>query len=106
MRALEAILLQIREYRLRGGLAKMRAYTVYSIRTSGGKSHSIVHSEDEHGLIAQYCQSLNGDSIPIPRSPVQIMAAIDADQREELEAMIKCVFQRERQVFWFGRTSK
>ncbi|XP_065223364.1 dystrophin, isoforms A/C/F/G/H-like isoform X4 [Planococcus citri] len=46
-------------------------------------------SEDEHRLIAQYCQSLNGDSIPVPKSPVQIIAAIDADQRQELEAMIK-----------------
>lgn len=49
-------------------------------------------SEDEHQLIAQYCQSLNGGSetLPsVPRSPVQIMVAIDADQRHELEAMIK-----------------
>lgn len=52
-----------------------------------------IFSEDEHQLIAQYCQSLNGGSetLPssIPRSPVQIMVAIDADQRHELEAMIK-----------------
>ncbi|KAK7605202.1 hypothetical protein V9T40_007060 [Parthenolecanium corni] len=53
------------------------------------RSNSTPDSEDEHRLIAQYCQSLNGDVIPVPRSPVQIMAAIDADQREELEAMIK-----------------
>lgn len=32
--------------------------------------------------------------MPVPRSPVQIMAAIDAEQREELEAMIRLV--------WFG----
>jgi len=52
----------------------------------------IVFSEDEHHLIAQYCQSLNGGSetLPsVPRSPVQIMVAIDADQRHELETMIK-----------------
>lgn len=51
------------------------------------------HREDEHQLIAQYCQSLNGgvgDSA-VPRSPVQVMAAIDQEQREELEAMIRFV---------------
>lgn len=51
----------------------------------------MVFREDEHQLIAQYCQSLNGriaDS-SIPRSPVQVMAAIDQEQREELEAMIR-----------------
>lgn len=46
--------------------------------------------EDEHQLIAQYCQSLNGgESVPVPRSPVQVMVAIDQEQREELEAMIR-----------------
>ncbi|XP_046399571.1 dystrophin, isoforms A/C/F/G/H-like isoform X4 [Ischnura elegans] len=67
-----------------------------------GRSHSTPDSDDEHQLIAQYCQSLNGDglrgvlgeslslSLPnVPRSPVQIMVAIDAEQREELEAMIR-----------------
>ncbi|XP_063241315.1 dystrophin, isoforms A/C/F/G/H-like [Bacillus rossius redtenbacheri] len=54
------------------------------------RSNSTPDSDDEHQLIAQYCQSLNGgDSVPVPRSPVQIMAAIDAEQREELEAMIR-----------------
>ncbi|VVC26815.1 Hypothetical protein CINCED_3A012694 [Cinara cedri] len=56
------------------------------------RSNSTPDSEDEHQLIAQYCQSLNGGSetLPsVPRSPVQIMVAIDADQRLELEAMIK-----------------
>ncbi|XP_059471698.1 dystrophin, isoforms A/C/F/G/H isoform X9 [Neocloeon triangulifer] len=49
-------------------------------------------SEDEHQLIAQYCQSLNGgpgEPLIAPRSPVQILAAVDAGQREELEAMIR-----------------
>ncbi|XP_022178731.1 dystrophin, isoforms A/C/F/G/H-like isoform X1 [Myzus persicae] len=56
------------------------------------RSNSTPDSEDEHHLIAQYCQSLNGGSetLPsVPRSPVQIMVAIDADQRHELETMIK-----------------
>jgi hypothetical protein len=54
--------------------------------------HLNAYSEDEHQLIAQYCQSLNGGPgkpLTAPRSPVQIMVAIDAEQREELEAMIR-----------------
>ncbi|XP_021924412.1 dystrophin-like isoform X3 [Zootermopsis nevadensis] len=54
------------------------------------RSNSTPDSDDEHQLIAQYCQSLNGgDTVPVPRSPVQIMVAIDQEQREELEAMIR-----------------
>lgn len=44
------------------------------------------YSDDEHQLIAQYCQSLPTNG---PKSPVQVMAAMDAEQREELEAMIQ-----------------
>ncbi|XP_055627609.1 dystrophin, isoforms A/C/F/G/H isoform X2 [Toxorhynchites rutilus septentrionalis] len=53
----------------------------------GTRSNSTPDSDEEHQLIAQYCQSLpdNGG----PKSPVQVMAAMDAEQREELEAMIK-----------------
>lgn len=56
------------------------------------ESVCLYHRDDEHQLIAQYCQSLNGgDAVPVPRSPVQIMVAIDQEQREELEAMIRYV---------------
>jgi hypothetical protein len=57
--------------------------------------------DDEHQLIAQYCQSLNGgDAVLVPRSPVQIMVAIDQEQREELEAMIQYVkAQPVRQIY-------
>jgi chaperonin cofactor prefoldin len=49
------------------------------------------YREDEHSLIAQYCQSLSrGDGI-IPRSPIQIVAAIDAEQSEQLEAVIRAL---------------
>lgn len=50
-------------------------------------------SEDEHGLIAQYCQSLSSSDapLPVPRSPLQIMAAVDAEQKDELEQMIRFV---------------
>lgn len=48
-------------------------------------------SEDEHGLIAQYCQSLSSSDapFPVPKSPLQIMASVDADQKDELEQMIR-----------------
>ncbi|XP_035828500.1 dystrophin isoform X9 [Aplysia californica] len=46
--------------------------------------------EDEHHLIAQYCSSLKGDpSSHALKSPMQIMMAVDADQRQQLENMIR-----------------
>ncbi|CAL1537370.1 unnamed protein product [Lymnaea stagnalis] len=54
------------------------------------KSKYIIKREDEHHLIAQYCSSLNGDpSSHALKSPMQIMMAVDADQRQELESMIR-----------------
>ncbi|KAL5273223.1 hypothetical protein ACFFRR_000158 [Megaselia abdita] len=56
----------------------------------GTGSNSTPDSDDEHQLIAQYCQALPGNSTNGgPKSPVQVMAAMDADQREELEKIIK-----------------
>lgn len=56
----------------------------------GTGSNSTPDSDDEHQLIAQYCQALPGNSSNGgPKSPVQVMAAMDADQREELEKIIK-----------------
>jgi len=52
----------------------------------GTRSNSTPDSDDEHQLIAQYCQSLPNNG---PKSPVQVMAAVDAEQREELEAIIR-----------------
>uniref|UniRef100_A0A0N8BMF8 Dystrophin major muscle n=2 Tax=Daphnia magna TaxID=35525 RepID=A0A0N8BMF8_9CRUS len=51
-------------------------------------------SEDEHQLIAQYCRSLNGDALGmsmgvVPRSPVQLLAALDSNHKEEIETMIR-----------------
>ncbi|CAB3368934.1 Hypothetical predicted protein [Cloeon dipterum] len=66
--------------------------TTPSDRGTHQRSNSTPDSEDEHQLIAQYCQSLNGgpgEPLIAPRSPVQILAAVDAGQREELEAMIR-----------------
>ena len=42
-------------------------------------------------MIAQYCQKLhNGDLISsVPDSPLSLMAEIDAEQRHELEMMIR-----------------
>jgi len=51
----------------------------------------LLNSEDEHSLIAQYCQSLSrGDGV-IPRSPIQIVAAMDAEQSEQLESVIRAL---------------
>lgn len=51
------------------------------------RNNSTPDSDDEHQLIAQYCQTFpnNGG----PKSPLQVMAAVDAEQREELEAIIQ-----------------
>lgn len=68
---------------------------------SGTGSNSTPDSDDEHQLIAQYCMALpvnngtaagandNRCSAGAPKSPVQVMAAMDAEQREELEAIIR-----------------
>ncbi|KFB45500.1 AGAP010261-PA-like protein [Anopheles sinensis] len=61
----------------------------------GTRTNSTPDSDDEHQLIAQYCQSLPaagntaGGGNGGPKSPVQVMAAMEAEQREELETMIK-----------------
>ncbi|KAG8265845.1 hypothetical protein J6590_085245 [Homalodisca vitripennis] len=56
------------------------------------RTNSTPDSEDEHQLTAQYCQSLNGgELVPVPRSPGQIMEAIEQEQWEELEAMIRAL---------------
>lgn len=45
--------------------------------------------DDEHRLIADYCQSLENTGIgPPPASPGQLMLVIDEEQRAELQAMI------------------
>ncbi|XP_052240299.1 dystrophin-like isoform X2 [Dreissena polymorpha] len=50
---------------------------------------TIPEENEEHNLIAQYCQSLNGDkSSHALKSPMQIMMAVDVHQKTELEAMI------------------
>lgn len=41
--------------------------------------------DDEHRLIADYCQSLDG----VPASPGQLMLVIDEEQRAELHDMIR-----------------
>ncbi|XP_071819644.1 dystrophin-related protein 2-like isoform X2 [Apostichopus japonicus] len=45
--------------------------------------------DDEHQLIAHYCHSLGGDVSSMPQSPTQIIVAIDAEQRPDLETQIK-----------------
>lgn len=57
----------------------------------GSRNNSTPESDDEHQLIAQYCSTLpnNGATNNGPKSPLQVMAAVDAEQREELEAIIQ-----------------
>lgn len=57
----------------------------------GSRNNSTPESDDEHQLIAQFCQTLpDSESNGGPRSPLQVMAAVDAlEQREELEAIIR-----------------
>ena len=47
-------------------------------------------NEDEHQLIAQYCQSLNSDYYghSFPCSPAHVMTSIEVGQRDELESII------------------
>ena len=47
--------------------------------------------KDEHSLIAVYCQKLMEGHLSqlIPESPMQVALEIDAEQRKELEFMIK-----------------
>lgn len=54
----------------------------------GSRNNSTPDSDDEHQLISQYSQSLSTSNNG-PKSPVQVMAAMDAEQREELEAIIQ-----------------
>lgn len=42
--------------------------------------------DEEHQLIAQYCQSLKSDTTIAPKSPTQIVMALDAVEKEDLEA--------------------
>ncbi|KAK3712462.1 hypothetical protein RRG08_002792 [Elysia crispata] len=65
---------------------EMMSSRIAEVEKRQGEPYDI---EDEHHLIAQYCSSLNGDpSSHALKSPMQIMMAVDADQKQELEMMI------------------
>lgn len=70
-----------------------RLAAVEHCHTMGSLGNGDDTSEDEHQLIASYCASLGGpDSCvgsPVaPKSPAQIVTAIDGVQREELESLV------------------
>lgn len=80
--------------------SRLEMYASRLAQVEGGtRTNSTPDSDDEHHLIAQYCQSLppsastkarsGGNGSGAPKSPVQVMAALEAEQREELETMIK-----------------
>ncbi|XP_071957062.1 dystrophin-like isoform X2 [Antedon mediterranea] len=60
--------------------------------------HTLPQLEDEHQLIHQYCQSLGGDASAMPRSPAQIVVAIDAEQRTELQTQIASLEDENRNL--------
>jgi regulator of replication initiation timing len=71
---------------------EMYASRLAQVEFGGTRSNSTPDSDDEHQLIAQYCQSLpnnNNNNNGGPKSPVQVIAAMDAEQKEELEAIIR-----------------
>ncbi|XP_030080851.1 dystrophin, isoforms A/C/F/G/H isoform X11 [Drosophila hydei] len=68
---------------------EMYASRLAQVEYGGTGSNSTPDSDDEHQLIAQYCQALPTSNGSAPKSPVQVMAAMDAEQREELEAIIR-----------------
>ncbi|KAL3212838.1 hypothetical protein MRX96_007875 [Rhipicephalus microplus] len=80
-------------------------YTDAELRTRSNSTPD--SSEDEHQLIAQYCHTLSGE-LPSsvcnsslflqPRSPAQVIATIDADQRDELELMIEELEEENRHL--------
>ena len=47
--------------------------------------------KDEHSLISVYCKKLQEGQLSqtVPDSPMQVALEIDAEQRKELELMIK-----------------
>ncbi|XP_077541931.1 dystrophin isoform X3 [Haemaphysalis longicornis] len=80
-------------------------YTDVELRTRSNSTPD--SSEDEHQLIAQYCHTLSGElpgsmcnsSLFLqPRSPAQVIATIDADQRDELELMIEELEEENRHL--------
>ncbi|XP_053597350.1 dystrophin isoform X4 [Microplitis demolitor] len=68
---------------------EMFASRLAEVELARNTKNSTPESDDEHQLIAHYCQSLNDSAINIPRSPIQVIAAIDIEQKIELEAMIR-----------------
>lgn len=92
---------------------EMYASRLAQVEYGVGRRNTTPDSDEEHQLIAQYCQSLpnagngggtaaaaaggnhhntvGGSAMPevCPKSPVQVMASMDAEQREELEAIIR-----------------
>ena len=53
------------------------------------KLKSSKEENDEHSLIARFCQDLQENKLQRLQSPMQIMVGIDSEQREELERMIQ-----------------
>ena len=61
---------------------------MHSLKFQGSQIYA---GHGSHLTLAQYCQKLhNGDLMSmVPDSPLQLMAEIDAEQRHQLELMIR-----------------
>lgn len=72
--------------------SRLEMYASRLAQVEHSRNNSTPDSDEEHQLIAQYCSTLptnaptnNGG----PKSPLQVMAAVDAEQRKELEEIIQ-----------------
>ncbi|XP_048577310.1 dystrophin isoform X2 [Nematostella vectensis] len=65
----------------------MFANRLAEAESDGGK-YSPKPMDEEHQLIAQYCQSLKSESTDAPRSPTQIVMSLDANEKDDLESEI------------------
>lgn len=64
----------------------MFAHRLAEAESEGGSKYDPHYLDEEHQLIAQYCQSLKSDTTDAPKSPTQIVMALDAVEKEDLEA--------------------
>ncbi|XP_065057528.1 dystrophin-like isoform X3 [Rhopilema esculentum] len=69
----------------------MSEYSTNSFRneTDGRPKGRKTHMDDEHRLIQQLCSTLNSESSLSPKSPAQILATLERDQKDDLDCTIK-----------------
>ncbi|XP_044575068.1 dystrophin-like [Cotesia glomerata] len=68
---------------------EMFASRLAEVESARSPKNSSPESDDEHQLIAHYCQSLNDSALTINNKSVQVITNINHEQKIELEAMIQ-----------------